>query len=165
MAATVARVNTRVTRAKNPRPHPCSSLVFGAVTISTRTPASTRGSGTGTGSGGGGVERIISGGGGGGSNVTAGVVTIGASGSPDGGEAGSGAGFVRGSVSGASESTAIAAQRLLRRRTIRMTNRSTTSVTATAPPMSAIAVTGKGDPGWAALSRTSTTHWKLALAD
>src|SRR2546425_8655901 len=70
-AAAAASPNINVTSAKNPRPHARSSLVFGAVTSSTRTASSWRGSGTaGSMAGGGGVTVT---GGGGGSKAIAGV--------------------------------------------------------------------------------------------
>src|SRR5213593_501230 len=82
-AAAAASPNIKVTSAKNPRPHARSSLVFGAMTSSTRTASSWRGSETAGSAGGGGVTVT---GGGGGSNAIAAVATVGASGSAEGGE-------------------------------------------------------------------------------
>src|SRR5438876_4508193 len=134
-AAAAASPNTRVTRVKYPRPQARSSFFFGAATSSTRTVSWRRGSGT-TGSRAG-VDVVTTAGGEGDSSITAEVVTVGVVGSTGGGDPTSGPGFVPVSTSGGDES-AMGAQRLLRRRTIKATNRRTTRGTPTAVPTIAI---------------------------
>src|SRR5881628_2887641 len=161
-AAAAASPNIKVTSAKNPRPHARSSLVFGAVTSSTRTASSWRGSGTaGSIAGGGGV---IVAGGGGGSKAIAEVSTGAATGSAAG-ELSSGLGLVRVSVSGTRDSATMAAHRLLRRWINRMTIRRAANSTPTAIPMDATDVRDQGEPAGASRPCTSTTHWKSVVAD
>src|SRR5438034_811031 len=162
MAASVARVNTRVTRAKNPRPHARSSLVFGAVTISTRMASPRRGrttvgpSATDDGANASGV---------GGSNAIAEVATVGSAGSVDGEEPSSGSGFVRASASCGNESLAMAVQPLLRRRIIRTMNRSRTTGTPTAIPARLTVAKDQVGPAGADRPPTSTAPWELGEAD
>src|SRR5207249_10763639 len=161
-AAAAASPNIKVTSAKNPRPHARSSLVFGAVTSSTRMASSRRGPTTGGSSA---TDDGANASGVGGSNAIAEVATVGSAGSVDGEEPSSGSGFVRASASCGNESLAMAVQPLLRRRIIRTMNRSRTTGTPTAIPARLTVAKDQVGPAGADRARTSTTHWKSAEAD
>src|SRR5437867_6691106 len=162
MAAGVAKVNASVARAKIPRPHARSSLVFGAVTISTRMASSRRGLTTGGSSA---TDDGANASGVGGTKAIAEVATVGTAASVGGGEPSSESGFVRWSASCGNESLAMAVQPLLRRRIIRTMNRRTRTGTPTAIPARLTAVNDQVGPAGADGARTSTTHWKSAEAD